>query len=493
MDEFDDIDDFDDGNNEKYMSERDNFLNEFRQSLIKGETGFHYDLYDWVMLADYAQDVDDSFLRNEAINRGLQAFPDSPELLDRRLLLYAETLSPEDTCVAFTSAYNSGIHTKLVRMYHAYYLWTDLPGRTATPKRGYKDLSEVLFDGEKLYDLEIIEALRLISQMGAFNYLEKDYSRWEANVLNKEMLWYETFPEACSAFRYGFAEKIADKLVADYPYNRQYWMMKAQSIISQTISRNNIKDKKALSRLDEVTNTIETILAIEPNDEEALALRNKTLELKKSIEDEIAHISEKGPLGYNPDRQPWDPMSLDELRALLAKLDMKTQDIIEKWVEFQIFIINVDTKRPRKSDSVLNIYGLLESLYLLGELEDVDYLLAEIDVALINCDGDNQPVLPLKVLRLIQQGQVEEATQLFTQISSLSPWGGLNPTKLLLSVIVENRLELHDEAMELMIKFREEAVDYRLNYYTVGDSIFKHVDSCVLDYFITKFVVPAKQ
>lgn len=481
MDEFDDLDGFDDGNNESYLAERDRFIAEFESKLLAGRTDFGYDMFDWVMLADYAMDVENIFVISEAVNRGLQAFPNSNELRDRRLLFYTHILNDEDLRKAFTAAYNQDSPSKLVRMYMAYYNWRDLPKRSATAKRGYKELAEAVFDGEKLYDIDIIEVIRILSWMKAVKYLIKDIKKWEDSVHNIEMLWYEVLPEAFAIGELEFAESIADKLVSEYPYNRQYWMMKAQSIISRLVKEHSADKNKVLPRFDEVLNILDTVLAIEPQDEAAMALRHKTLDLRDSLavgQLSLEDIEED--LTYNPDRKPWDVMTLNELRALLESADAAAETILRDWVSYQVDLITggvTDENYPQ-----VNLIELVKAVYLLRYNDGVDFLL---DIVQDYTDKDIEGLLPIRVLRLLANGDPLKATELFTHIDNLMPWGDLNPTKLLLSVVIEHHMRLYEEGAKLASQLTAQAVTHLADLSKPGRNIFAYVDPCVIDYFIT--------
>lgn len=486
MNEFDDLEDFYDGDNAKYIAERDRILAEFEEFLMNGNQESDYDLYDWIMIADYAMDVDNSFLLNEAISRGMRAYPDSPELRDRQLLLYAQTLNEEETRKAFMAAYNAGAPSKMVCLYKTYYDWLDLPKKSATSKRGYKEISEVAFDGEKLFDIEIIEIVKILSWMGAIRYFAKDIAKWESHVHNTEMLWYEVMTEALTCGEHQLAETLADKLVAEYPYNCLYWMMKAQSIISRSLREKCVDKDIVLPRLDEVLTILETVLAINPDDEKAKALKDKTVNMRQMIESGQLDLDadDEENLTFNYDRQPWDLMTLMELRALLDSPDPAAEDLIDAWLHFQTAML-ADRDQCRNPENI-NVVALIETLYMLRYGDEVDYLLSRINAI---TDIEFQELMPVRVLRLLQNGHPIEATELFTKIDTMSDaFEGMNPTKFLLSIIIEKYIGLRDEAIEISGQFVPQMVQYRLQDNAYKGNIFEHVNPCVLDYFISNFV-----
>lgn len=69
------------------------------------------------------------------------------------------------------------------------------------------------------------------------------------------------------------ASSMAEILVENYPYNFRYWILKCRIELMRATDISDDKQSKAL--IDEAVNSVETAIAINPDNEEAVSLRQR--------------------------------------------------------------------------------------------------------------------------------------------------------------------------------------------------------------------------
>ena len=484
MADFNDFDGINDGNLDNYLSERDRFLNEFERALIAGQTHFDYDKYDWVMLADYAQDRSDSFLLNEAINLGLKYFPESPELMDRRLLSYAQSFTDEEKKSAFIAAYHRPNPTKLVRMYKCYYDWKDKLPDKVSDKLAYRAMCDVIFDGEKLQDSEIIEVIALLDDMNAIKFISKDLEKWEAEVHNCEMLWYELFYAVSERNDYHMAEKIVDKLISEFPYNRNYWIMKARTIMTKTINKGVANRQMLMKRVDEVLNIVDTVLAIEPEDEEALAIRKKTLEIREAVaNDKDFAKNRRNDIKVLLSRKTEDPMPFASLLDLMENGSNKALNLVVDWIEYQVYLL--EQKQTPEEQRNNELIASIEGMFMLDNAKIVDFMLATVDAC---ATTDIRQLWPVRILMYLVHDEPLKATENLCRLDDPNGEDDLNPTKLLLSALIESHVKLYSDSIKIMEKFENAALAYRTSAENKSGNIFERINPCVTDFFTKHYL-----
>lgn len=438
--DFDDLDEWKDGSDHnQYLQERDETLEEFRKKLMSGTTSWDYEESDWMILADYALDTDNRFLFNEAITRGLIEYPDSSALQDRRLVGMFNEYEEDELRQAVSVAVAMPSPSKLARIYQAFYDWKDTSRRTATAKRGYKIIEDILIDGETVYDIELIEAVKILEQMQALKYIALELPKWENVVYNPEMLWYEVAVTALDNALPQVAEKCIDKLNTEYPYNLLYWVLKSRQLYLALLQDEKAGKKEIIQKTDEIISVIETALAIDPEDEHANLLRTKVLTLRQNIEKNVS--DDEGTAGSPDDeillgRKPSDPMGSRQLMALLCHHNFKAHEVITDWISSRIHSIEkkrTDNKNISTKDE--DLYNNINILYITGNKEWVDIL---VGCVYEGATLEHYDLNPVVALRLIERGNYDEAANFIENMPGETSID--NPNKLLLAAIFHKKV-----------------------------------------------------
>lgn len=266
---------FDDGSSSRYDDERNETLRSFAEQLCGDPRTIRYSEDEWIMLADYADDVDNFYLYSEAVIRGLQAYPDSVELADRHLMLLNRICRPDELCTAFEAAAGRPGASKIARLYDYFYQWSyrDEYSDAPNPEKLYNALRSIMLDGENLTDQEAIETVRVAADMGVLSLVVKDMDQWTAMMDYPETFRYELCATAFERCDVDSASSMAEILVENYPYNFRYWILKCRIELMRATDISDDKQSKAL--IDEAVNSVETAIAINPDNEEAVSLRQR--------------------------------------------------------------------------------------------------------------------------------------------------------------------------------------------------------------------------
>lgn len=496
LDDNDDkyLDDLDGADNEAYIAERDTALAEFREQLFDNVSRFDYDEYQWISLFDYADDAGETYLADRAVTLGLIQYPDSGPLDDRRLYQLFDIYGPEDSREAFRNTLkHSDMPTRYVRMQNKYYDWQELPATADKPQRGYKAVSQILLeddDKSKIQDFDIIEAIRILTDMEALPYMARDMEKWEKRCYSKEMLWCEFANAANDINRSDMVLPVVEKLISEFPYNRMYWMMKARALTAETMNHGVTSLDEATGKIDELINIFDTALAIDPDDEMATLMREKIVSARDQMAQEALIKSPCGDISSLPvlARKPSDPMSLTDLMQLFDINTDESTQIIRSWVSYQIGMLDSDAEDTWSSSFLEQpgFYELIEALYMQGRTTEVDAILNIIaDVT----KEEHYALYPLMALRCIEEGQYLFASQYIMNLSTELPSFRLNPTKLLLSLILEKHLHPEgNDVRALENAFITELTGYHTEIDSKSKSFLGCVNPAVTYYFIKYFV-----
>lgn len=204
---------------ENYDNRRNELCSRFRQSLQNGSTGSEYfDEDDLIEVFDYAGDLNDDYLRFEALLCGARFYPDSVPLKERRALLYSSI--GEDVSQKYLQD-NASQHGAL---------WDISRMRNASPmgNDAVKGLERLLADYSEFDDEEVIQLVDLASTVGQTDWLLDRLDSLKAHVSYMPTLLFEIAVVLEMDGRYGDAIKLLDELTELEPYNEEYWFMLAQ-------------------------------------------------------------------------------------------------------------------------------------------------------------------------------------------------------------------------------------------------------------------------
>lgn len=198
---------------------RNELCDRFRQSLTGRDSSSQYfDEDDLIEIFDYAGDLNDDYLRMEALLCGARYYPDSVALKQRRALLYYTFGDDLTTKYLEDNADQHGL------------LWDITRTRNANPMGAdaVKALDGMLSVYGEFDDEEVIQLVDLASSLGQTNWLLDRLDALRSHVTYLPTLLFEIAVMLEIEHRYDEAIKLLDELTDLEPYNEQYWFMLAQ-------------------------------------------------------------------------------------------------------------------------------------------------------------------------------------------------------------------------------------------------------------------------
>lgn len=198
---------------------RNELCSRFRASLQNGSTGSEYfDEDDLVEVFDFAGDLNDDYLRFEALLCGARYYPDSVPLKERRALLYGGISEEVSQKYLQDNASQHGALWDIARMRNASPMGSD----------AIDALDRLLADYNEFDDEEVIQLVDLASSVGQTDWLLDRLEALRAHVTYMPTLLFEIAVMLEMEGRYNEAIKLLDELTDLEPYNDQYWFMLAQ-------------------------------------------------------------------------------------------------------------------------------------------------------------------------------------------------------------------------------------------------------------------------
>ncbi len=198
---------------------RNELCSRFRQSLTDGsQSSQYFDEDDLIEIFDYAGDLNDDYLRMEALLCGARYYPDSIALKQRRALLY---YTFGDDLTAKYLQDNADQHGLM---------WDITRTRNANPMgdEAVAALDRMLDEYGEFDDEEVIQLVDLASSLGQTDWLIRRLDALRAHVTYLPTLLFEIAVMLEMEQRYGEAITLLEELTDLEPYNEQYWFMLAQ-------------------------------------------------------------------------------------------------------------------------------------------------------------------------------------------------------------------------------------------------------------------------
>lgn len=255
---------------EEYAENRDELLDRFRRSLQLPMSERFFDEDDLIEIFDYAGDLNDDFLRVEALLCGARFFPDSEELLVRRGIFFSQY---SDEARSQFLSYNSASDNLILEI---------LRLRNAPPEGedAQAALQALLDSHDSLTDEEVIQFVDLCSSLAQFDWLKSkmDVMRKKAKYLN--VLLYEMGAVAEMLHEFEYSVKMFEELTEYEPFNSYYWMLLAR----QHAQLDNAE--KALSAID-------YSLAINPQAYNSMLVKARLLYSMQRPLDEVLSLARK--------------------------------------------------------------------------------------------------------------------------------------------------------------------------------------------------------
>ncbi len=255
---------------EEYAGNRDELLDRFRSSLSLPMSERFFDEDDLIEVFDYAGDLNDDFLRVEALLCGARYYPDSEELLVRRGIFFSQY---SDDARAQFLAHNAAHGNMILEV-------LKLRNNPPEGEEAQSALKSLLDAHDSLTDEEVIQFVDLCSSLGQYQWLKEhlDTMRKKSQYLN--VLLYEVGVVAEMNRDYAYAAKMLEELTEQEPFNSYYWMLLARQYAQ-------LEDgEKALSAID-------YSLAINPQAYSSMLVKARLLYSMQKPLDEVLTLARK--------------------------------------------------------------------------------------------------------------------------------------------------------------------------------------------------------
>ena len=335
----------------EYEENREEVLAEFARKLKDDPKAIFYEEEEWIELADYALDINNRFLFAEAVIWGLASYPFSRELRDRETIFLSEVIDPQDCDLAFKTLASRPGASRVAQL-----LNYEIRNEGIIPQIFYSGIKKLMLTDVPIADHEIIEAMRVITDASALNYLLDDLAIWEKHVSYTQTLWYEIAANALDSEEYELGLKVIDKLLSQHPYNADYWLIKGRLALGAMNNEDNDSQYIRLSQM--ASEALDTAIAIRPNDKEAKDLlafvgqefgsadstestvSENTIKLfTEAVDSEnksaVKHFCRQIPLSwFNVNMNFMTYLSLEGIN------DDRSKEIIDSWIEYSLTRIN---------------------------------------------------------------------------------------------------------------------------------------------------------
>lgn len=236
---------------DEFDNERQLLFDRFSQSLKDRTQQYFFDEDDIVEIFDYAGDLNNDFVRAEALMYGARYYPDSERLRQRRALFYTDTLQSENTeGLEDVYATDSNMLTKLSLMRI----------RPIGKDMAKEQLRHLVDDCETMDDEETIRLVGVADEYDLLDWIDSNLEYFKSKTSNKAALIYE-LAYSLSENNPDRAAELFEVLVEDRPYVADYW---------QLLARAQFNSSGYKEKADE---SLDMALAIDPDNNDAWLLK----------------------------------------------------------------------------------------------------------------------------------------------------------------------------------------------------------------------------
>lgn len=220
----------------KPTNERIKLYENFKKSLKESSGSDYYDAEDLIAIIDQAVDLQDDYVRIEALMRGFRYFPDNEDLAVRRGFLFYDLNLNEGTEIIA----NKPLSTSP--------LWTLLKMRANADnlsKESARKKFEKLIDRTEEFDDEsVIQLIDCASACGLIDWIISNEDRLRKKCEYLPTLLYELHIVAAANGLTDYAIGKLEELTELEPFNFDFWISLAQEYVAAS------REKDALSALD---------------------------------------------------------------------------------------------------------------------------------------------------------------------------------------------------------------------------------------------------
>lgn len=249
---------------EHYADEREELLERFRESLSRPMADRFFDEDDLIEIFDYAGDLNDDYLRMEALMCAARYFPDSEELLERRGIFYSQYSDDARDQFLKHNPQSGNLILELLAL------------RNDNPKaaKAKECLADMLDRYDRLSDEEVIQFVDAASALDCFGWMEQNLDRLRKKAAYEVVAIYEMAVAAELRRDYELSARMFEELTQMEPFNSYYWIQLARSYAELDDA------EKSLSAID-------YSLAIKPDSPQAMLVKVRLLQAMEHPAQEI--------------------------------------------------------------------------------------------------------------------------------------------------------------------------------------------------------------
>ncbi len=260
---------------------------QFKQEVLEqSSSSLFYDEDDLIDVFDYATEIEDDFIRLEALLVGARLFPSSDELRIRRAYFY-HSIDADEGAKTIVNGECQSVNLrnillfKLAKFHEGNYLlnWTIIE----------EMLNNIVDNATEFDDESIIQLVAAANSVSAYDWLKENREKIQKRCVFQETLLSELINLANDREDYEYGVSLAEELTMIDPFCSSYWELLTHEYIC------NHNGEKA-------SNALEYALAIDPYSARGLTLKAQIIqnnELGSNI-DECYEILRKI-IANNPD------------------------------------------------------------------------------------------------------------------------------------------------------------------------------------------------
>ncbi len=256
--------------------ERDELIARFRQYLHDSEHKDFFGHDDIVEIFDYAGDMSDEYVRIEALMYAARYFPESKDMEQRRLIFYSG-MYPQAASDFLRDhggdAPDRPLLQRLIAIQEGFINDSDSDSDNAIAA-----LERILAGNPKMDDEETIHFVDTAHHCDCLDWLEQNLERVADCSNNRACLLYELAMSLLEQYEYARAVPIIEKLVSEKPFILSYWELLLDAQINSHAEDADTDD------------TIETILAMDPENRQALKHKFLKIYHNDGNPDELSEI-----------------------------------------------------------------------------------------------------------------------------------------------------------------------------------------------------------
>lgn len=239
---------------EEYTDSRQELLTRFRESLSLPMSQRFFDEDDLIEIFDYAGDLNDDYLRMEALLCAARYYPDSKELQERRGIFYSQYSDEARASFVEDNPYGNSL---IIYMLH---LRNCPPSAQEAPEV----LEKILEGDEPLNDEEVIQFVDLAASLNQYQWLKDHLQQLRDHAQFLNGVLYEVSVLADTNHDHAYSAQLMEELTEIEPFNSFYWILLARQYAE-------IEDgEKAITAIDYA-------LAINPDSDQALVLKARII------------------------------------------------------------------------------------------------------------------------------------------------------------------------------------------------------------------------